>query len=110
MIGRALIRRSGKNPYFTGDGRWAAYSNRPGVPYYQDTNSGIISDNTGGSGSAQSFTRGSSGSPVETAAPVDEKMTRSVSKRHDVPHERLKTIQCECGAKIKIPALIRWSD
>jgi heat shock protein HtpX len=70
----------------------------------KNTNSGIISDKTAAAVGAVGLRAATAEGPVETAAPVDDKMTRT-REVNDMMYRMndYKTIQCECGAKLKVP-------
>jgi heat shock protein HtpX len=86
-------------------GGGAAYSNYDqAYRTIKNTNSGIISDNTAAAVGAVGLRAAVAEGPVETAAPVDDKMTRT-REVNDMMYRMndYKTIQCECGAKLKVP-------
>jgi heat shock protein HtpX len=76
----------------------------------KNTNSGIISDKTAAAVGAVGLRAAVAEGPVETAAPVDDKMTRT-REVNDMMYRMndYKTIQCECGAKLKVPPSMQGS-
>jgi heat shock protein HtpX len=86
-------------------GGGAAYSNYDqAYRTVKNTSSGIISDKTAAAVGAVGLRAAVAEGPVEAAAPVDDKLTRT-REVNDMMYRMndYKTIQCECGAKLKVP-------
>jgi heat shock protein HtpX len=86
-------------------GGGAAYSNYDqAYRTVKNTSSGIISDKTAAAVGAVGLRAAVTEGPVEAAAPVDDKLTRT-REVNDMMYRMndYKTIQCECGAKLKVP-------
>ena len=76
----------------------------------KNTQSGIISDKTAAVVGAVGLRAAAAEGPGEPAAPVDDKMTRT-REVNDMMYRMndYKTIQCECGAKLKVPPSMQGS-
>ena len=76
----------------------------------KNTQSGIISDKTAAVVGPVGLRAAAAEGPVEPAAPVDDKMTRT-REVNDMMYRMndYKTIQCECGAKLKVPPSMQGS-
>jgi heat shock protein HtpX len=76
----------------------------------KNTNSGIISNQTAVAAGAVGLRAAVAEGPVEPAAPVDDKMTRT-REVNDMMYRMndYTMINCECGAKLKIPPSMQGS-
>ena len=76
----------------------------------KNTNGGIISDKTAAAFGAVGLRAAVAEGPVEPAAAVDDKLSRT-REVNDMMYRMndYKTIQCECGAKLKVPPSMQGS-
>jgi heat shock protein HtpX len=76
----------------------------------KNTNGGIISDKTAAVFGAVGLRAAVAEGPVEPAAAVDDKLSRT-REVNDMMYRMndYKTIQCECGAKLKVPPSMQGS-